>query len=180
MIRNWRLCQASWISFYGFVKGFEKDKTYWNLDRNKGFMVSAYYCILVPVCFSSMFSSNWSWKCVWFSTKRNFLRKVAFWAKVENAQNLMELWRSINQKVQCAFQKYPLLIPSITKLPLIKSPQFSRLSELIPLISSLYSPFALKLTLTPLISSIIKIQTQKHNLKINQTTTIKEKKFLLS
>ena len=32
--------------------------------------------------------------------------------------------------------------------------------------------------LTPPISSIIKIQTQKHNLKINQTTTIKAKKFL--
>ena len=31
-----------------------------------------------------------------------------------------------------------------------------------------------------IISSIIKIQTQKHNLKINQTTTIKAKKFLLS
>ena len=29
-------------------------------------------------------------------------------------------------------------------------------------------------------SSIIKIQTQKHNLKINQTTTIKAKKFLFS
>ena len=34
--------------------------------------------------------------------------------------------------------------------------------------------------LTPPISSIIKIQTQKHNLKINQTTTIKAKKFSLS
>ena len=32
--------------------------------------------------------------------------------------------------------------------------------------------------LTPLISSIIKIQTQKHNLKINQTTTLKAKKIL--
>ena len=47
MIGNWRLYQASWIPFYGSVKGIEKDKTYWKLDRNKGFMVSAYYCILV-------------------------------------------------------------------------------------------------------------------------------------
>ena len=47
MIRNQRLCQASWIPFYGSIKGIEKDKTYWKLDRNKGFMVSAYYCILV-------------------------------------------------------------------------------------------------------------------------------------
>ena len=31
-----------------------------------------------------------------------------------------------------------------------------------------------------IISSIIKIQIQKHNLKINQTTTIKAKKILLS
>ena len=37
-----------------------------------------------------------------------------------------------------------------------------------------------EVALMPPISSIIKKQTQKHNLKINQTTTIKAKKFLLS
>ena len=44
------------------------------------------------------------------------------------------------QKVQCAFCSIRWALPSITKLPLIKIPQFSRLSELIPLISSLCSP----------------------------------------
>ena len=28
-----------------------------------------------------------------------FWKKVAFWAKAENAQNIMKLWRSIKQKV---------------------------------------------------------------------------------
>ena len=44
------------------------------------------------------------------------------------------------QKVQCAFCSIRWALPSITKLPLIKSSQFSRLSELIPLISFLCSP----------------------------------------
>ena len=43
------------------------------------------------------------------------------------------------QKFQCAFCSIYWALPSITKLPLIKSPQFSHLS-LIPLISSLCSP----------------------------------------
>ena len=29
------------------VKGFDEDKMCWKLDRNKGFMVNNYYCLLV-------------------------------------------------------------------------------------------------------------------------------------
>ena len=43
------------------------------------------------------------------------------------------------QKVQCTFCSIRWALPSITKLPLIKSLQFSHIS-LIPLISSLCSP----------------------------------------
>ena len=136
-----------------------------------------------------------------FEPKKRVLQKVGatcafglaqnatFWKKLRfgprlimrwERANLMELRRSIKQKVQCAFVTIRWLFLQLP-ITLDKSPQFSRLKlTLTPFISSLCSPFALKLNLTPLISSIIKIQTQKHNLKINQTTTIKAKKFLLS
>ena len=37
------------------------------------------------------FEESWSGKPIWFNIKRNFLEKVAFWAKAENAQAIMEL-----------------------------------------------------------------------------------------
>ena len=37
------------------------------------------------------FEESWSGKPIWFSIKRNFLEKIAFWAKAENAQAIMEL-----------------------------------------------------------------------------------------
>ena len=73
----------------------------------------------------------------------NKWEKVAFWAKADNALRTRKTSEALEvhkQKVQCAFCSIRWALPSITKLPLIKIPQFSRLSELIPLISSLCSP----------------------------------------
>ena len=72
-------------------------------------------------------------------------QNVIFWKKLRFGPRLrtrktygaLEVHK---QKVQCAFCSIRWALPSITKLPLIKSSQFSRLSELIPLISSLCSP----------------------------------------
>ena len=49
-VHDWEL--EAWLSFmdtiYGsFVRGFGDDKICWKLDRNKGFMVSAYCYHLV-------------------------------------------------------------------------------------------------------------------------------------
>ena len=92
---------------------------------------------------NTRFEESSTWKCVWFSPKRNFLEKVAFWAKADNELRMCKTYGALEvhkQKVQCAFCSIRWALPSITKLPLIKIPQFSCLSELIPLISSLYSP----------------------------------------
>ena len=76
-----------------------------------------------------------------FSSAQNatFWKKLHFGPRLRtrNTYGVLEVHK---QKVQCAFCSIRWALPSITKLPLIKSSQFSRLSELIPLISSLCSP----------------------------------------
>ena len=90
-------------------------------------------------------------------TETHVLKKVPLESAFGSAQNAI-FWKKLRfgprlrtrktsealevhkQKVQCAFCSIRWALPSITKLPLIKIPQFSRLSELIPLISSLCSP----------------------------------------
>ena len=68
-----------------------------------------------------------------------FWKKLCFGPRLRTRKTYgaMEVHK---QKVQCAFCSICWALPSITKLPLIKSSQFSCLSELIPLISSLFSP----------------------------------------
>ena len=123
-----------------------------------------------PKCVWFSPKRNFLTKCVWFSPKRNFLKKVAFWAKAENAQNIIELQRSIKQKF---YARSELSVGLFLQLPNYPS-HFTE---------NLTLPFDLGQTI--FLSNISKLkhnqmQTQKHNLKINQTTTIKAKKFLLS
>ena len=57
-------------TIYGsFVRGIGEDKICWKLDRNKGFMVSAYYHILVGC------DLLFPWKSIW---KQKISSQVAF------------------------------------------------------------------------------------------------------
>ena len=113
------------------------------------------FCWIVKCAFVSAFRSwnarlckSWSNLCIWFSPNHNFLEKVAFWAKAKNALRTCKIYGALEvhkAKSPCAFQLFVGLFLQLPNYPEIKSPQFSRLS-LIPLISSLCSPFALKLT----------------------------------
>ena len=92
------------------------------------------------------FEESWTPKPVWLVIKCNSLKKVAFWAKAENAQAIRELWRSILEKVHAHWSTIRWTLRTITKLPFNKScscPQFSRLF-LSPLISSLCSALCLE------------------------------------
>ena len=116
-------------------------------------------------------------------------QNATFWKKLRfgprqktrsECANIMDRRRSINQNAHARLNYTVGLDGQLWKYPDKNS------SVLMPEVDSHASHFisllslCTKLTLTPPISSIIKIQTQKHNLKINQTTTIKAKKFLLS
>ena len=62
-VHDWEL--EAWSSFmdtiYGsYVRGFGDDKMCWKPDRNKGFMVSAYYYLLVGPN-----DSFFPWKSIW-------------------------------------------------------------------------------------------------------------------
>ena len=111
------------------------------------------------------------WKKLCFGPRQKTLLERA---------NIMDCRRSINQNAHARLNHTVGLDGQLRKFPnknsSVLTPEVdSYTSHLISLLS-----LCTKLTLTPPISSIIKIQTQKHNLKINQTTTIKAKKFLLS
>ena len=84
--------------------------------------------------------------------------------------NIMNRRRSINQNAHARLNYYRWANGQLRKYPNKNSSVLSRLklNSHAPHLISLLS-LCTKLTLSPPISSIIKIQTQKHNLKINQT-----------
>ena len=111
-----------------------------------------------------------SWRPKWLEPKVRLVQPKTFWAKAENTQNIIELWRSIKQKVHARSKLSVGLFLQLPNYP-------SHFTE------NLTLPFDLGQTI--FLSNISKLkhnqmQTQKHNLKINQTTIIKAKKFLLS
>ena len=94
------------------------------------------------------FEESWSGKPVCFSIKHNFLEKVAFWAKVENVQAIMELWRSILEKVHAHSQLSVGLFEQLPNYPSINHVNFLSSYACFSFLSSHLSvlPFALKLT----------------------------------
>ena len=94
-------------------------------------------------------------KPIWLSIKRNFLEKVVFWAKAENTQAIMELWRSILEKVHVRSQLSVGLFEQLSNYPSINHVNFLSSHTYLSFLSSHLSalPFALN-SLTPLISSL--------------------------
>ena len=54
---------------------------------------------------------------IWLGIKSNFLEKVAFWVREENAHSQNEALRSILQKLMRVDESIRSVIGSITKLP---------------------------------------------------------------
>ena len=79
------------------------------------------------------FAKSWSNLCVWFSPKRNFLKKVAFWAKANNSLRMRKPYGAEEvhkTKSPMRVCNYPFALPSITKLPLINVLSFHAWSSL--------------------------------------------------
>ena len=126
-------------------------------------------------------TKSWGKNVFGLAQNATFWKKLCFGLRQKTRSKhakFMDCRRSINQNAHARFPLLPLGWWFITKIP-IKINQFSHAWSLMP--SSHLSALPLhKAPLTPPISSIIQTQTQKHSLKINQITTIKAKKFLLS
>ena len=119
-----------------------------------------------------------SWRKIAFGSAQN----ATFWSKLRfglrqkshpKRTKFMDLLRSINQNAHTVTVGLMMNYENTHNNSSL-TPEASRPSSDLSALPLHEAP------LTPPISSIIKIQTQKHNLKINQTTTIKVKKFLLS
>ena len=76
------------------------------------------------------------------------MEKVAFWAKAENTQAIMELWRSILEKVHARSQLSVGLFEQLPNYPSINHVNFLSSHTYPSFLSSHLSalPFALKLT----------------------------------
>ena len=68
--------------------------------------------------------------CIWFSIKRNFLEKVAFYICEETRISLKGAQSSILEKAPCTFESIYWTHRAITKLPFHTIPHSSHLSAL--------------------------------------------------
>ena len=68
--------------------------------------------------------------CIWFSIKRNFLEKVAFYICEETRISLKGAQSSILEKAPCTFESIYWTHRAITKLPFHTIPHSPHLSTL--------------------------------------------------